>query len=421
MSKQLIAVLIGVIILVAGATMWLLSRSNSPTVIPATTDSSSGSTGFPDSTDTPRPKNDTSVNAPKGDDTKTGNGFLSSSKTTGKFQELVHEPVAGAIALLRKNNKNDSILFVRYIERATGHIKELVFGQQEASRVSNTTIPKVAQASFAPEGSAAVVRALTDPFNQVATILAQVKTASSTIDSSGTLFGVTIPEQVSDYALSPSGKDVFTLISDINGGSHGVLQTIAGKNRREVFNSPLSEWLTTWSNEDAINLTTKPSMGLPGYLYAFSTKNSSLHRLLGPLPALGALVSPSGTRIFVSTVSSTGLRTFIYDKTTGTQPATPLLTLAEKCVWSHKSDALYCAVPDSGASFGQLPDSWYRGDNSFNDSFWKIDAKNMATTYLSAPEGETVDGINLSLDPSETTLLFNNKKNSSLWSLKLTE
>ena len=68
------------------------------------------------------------------------------------------------------------------------------------------------------------------------------------------------------------------------------------------------------------------------------------------------------------------------------------------------------------------PDAWYQGIVSFDDIFWKIDLISQTSVVLFDPEelgGEKIDGIKLSLSPSENLLFFVNKKNGSLWSYDL--
>jgi len=73
---------------------------------------------------------------------------------------------------------------------------------------------------------------------------------------------------------------------------------------------------------------------------------------------------------------------------------------------------------------GSLPDGWYQGVVSFSDDIWRIDITTGVTTMLVSPPktaGEEIDATKLLLSPDEAFLLFVNKKDSTPWSLKLTE
>ena len=99
-----------------------------------------------------------------------------------------------------------------------------------------------------------------------------------------------------------------------------------------------------------------------------------------------------------------------------------LKTLPEKCVWSLKEKGIiFCAVPFTLDS-ADYPDDWYRGKISFKDAIFKIN-------YLTGENkvvGEEIltldfDAINPFLSSDEKYLFFTNKKDSALWSLKMSE
>jgi hypothetical protein len=91
-------------------------------------------------------------------------------------------------------------------------------------------------------------------------------------------------------------------------------------------------------------------------------------------------------------------------------------TLPEKCVWRN-DDSLICAIPNTIPS--NIPDAWYQGRVSFNDSLWTIDVANEVYDFLYAPEDtdahETMDIINLDLSDDGTVLSLINKKDLRGW------
>ncbi len=405
-------------LLVAGGTFWLLSPKKSPSLTAPTTPAPA--LGFPSGANKARPKDDSGGREPAGPDHKTGNGFLAPAQIAGTFQEIAKEAVAGAVAVERKKADGSKVVFVRYIERATGHVKEVLPGQSDASRIANTTIPKVAEAFFSPTGDATILRVLTDPFNEVATVLARIVAATSTDEAAGKLDGVTLPEKVSSLALSPDGKRAFTIVLDANGAG-GILQDVTGKNRKEIWRSPLSEWTARWGNANSIFLTTKASVNVPGYLYNLNAQSGTFTRVLSGNAGLTTLPSSDGGHIFVTEASKRGLMSYLFMPSTEQKTAFPLTTLPEKCAWSLRVPTeLYCAVPDTNVPFNALPDAWYRGDLSFSDSFWRVDTKTMETKLLGTPN-QSVDAINLGLSPSEDLLLFTDKSDGHLWALRISE
>jgi len=416
MSKQLIIILFVIVLVVAGGTYWFLSSPTATTPVTIPTGTNTGSNTFPiggDRSVTPR-TGDNTTGTPNGNDIRTGNGFLANNKTNSKFQELSSEPVAGSIAIERGKS-----IIVRFIEKATGRVKEIIPGQSEASRIANTTVPKVAIALFDPSGSKIALNTLKDPFNEIVTVLASIEYSTSTTDTVGTLKGVSIPERVGMMAISPDGKELFTLLRETTGGTRGVLQGMDGKNRRELFKSPLSEWLVSWPTKDTVLFSTKPSAGVLGYLYTVSPTTGAMNRLIGNVMGMTAKMSPDGEYLLVTTADKRDTRSYVYKISNQETNALPLKTISDKCAWARTGDlSLYCAVPSNSVNYSNMPDSWYQGETTFTDSFWRINAKTLATTHLGDPEQMT-DADNLALDKNDKILTFTNKNTGRLWGLKL--
>ena len=99
----------------------------------------------------------------------------------------------------------------------------------------------------------------------------------------------------------------------------GVVGTTAfsnGDNKKQIFDSKYTEWLTQWPNENTITITTKSASFVPGFMYIINPNNSSigLKRILGGIRGLTTLTSPNGKLVLYSndTVSLN-----IYDIETG--------------------------------------------------------------------------------------------------------
>jgi len=168
-----------------------------------------------------------------------------------------------------------------------------------------------------------------------------------------------------------------------------------------------------------ITLTTKPASSVLGYMYALDPTNKNLTKNLGEVGGLTTLASPNGKLVLVG---DNNLGLSIYHEDTKDFQSLGLKTLPEKCVWGSVNDVIYCAVPKI-IDTGSYPDTWYQGEVSFSDNFWKINVSDGKTTLLSDPAtvagtGE-IDSIKLALDPNENYLFFVNKKDSFLWQLQL--
>jgi hypothetical protein len=154
-------------------------------------------------------------------------------------------------------------------------------------------------------------------------------------------------------------------------------------------------------------------------MYKIDGSGKNLMKVLGDINGLTTLTSPNGKLVLYS---DNNLSLNVYNTETMNSTVLGIRTLSEKCVWGKANDVIYCAIPKLIDS-GEYPDSWYQGEVSFKDQFWKIDVKTGNGTLILDPTtisgGEESDGIKLALDDGENYLFFVNKKDSFLWKLNL--
>ena len=228
--------------------------------------------------------------------------------------------------------------------------------------------------------------------------------------------GVFLPEDIKDMSLSPDASSIFYLFN-IGDNIVGTTLNLTTNKKAQIFDSPFTEWLSLWPNSKMITFTTKPSSGVPGYMYAMDPNNKNLNQILGNINGLTTLTSPNGKLVLYG---NDNLSLSVYHTDTKVSDLLGVKTLPEKCVWDKVSDVAYCAVPKS-INIGQYPDTWYQGEVSFSDQFWKIDIKTGNATMILDPVtingGEEIDGIKLAMDEGENYLFFVNKKDSFLWEL----
>ena len=94
-----------------------------------------------------------------------------------------------------------------------------------------------------------------------------------------------------------------------------------------------------------------------------------------------------------------------------------ITTLPEKCVFSKTDEnKIYCAVPISMPS-AKYPDEWYQGLISFSDNLWQINVNTGIAKIIFYKSD--FDITNLFTDKNENYLFFTNKKDSTLWSLQI--
>lgn len=349
--------------------------------------------------------------------TKTATTSLDTAKRELPIlRQISNEPVAGGIAF-----KQSDLLMIRYVDRGTGHIHETTDQSLEKTQISNATIPKVIESVWSPSGQSVIMRYIKDGTDNIISLSANIVNATTSQDISKILKTVFLPSNISQLAMNPFGDKIFYLIND-GGESVGIISKIDGTQKKEVFKSPIKEWLALWTNADTITLATKPSAIAPGYLFFLNGKTGVESKILGATNGLTALTSSSTKNILYSESSDDSIKLSQFNSKTGLAKTLSFKTLPEKCVWSRNDDSVaYCAVPNVFPN-GEYPDSWYQGLVSFTDSVWKFDTKTNSSELIFNIQRETgkeIDMTNLFLSDNDEYLFFINKKDLTFWSLAL--
>ena len=293
---------------------------------------------------------------------------------------------------------------VRYVERMNGHIYKMFLDTKNKEKISNSTIPGIYEAFFDSTAKTVIYRYLSED-----------KSISSFVAALGAAKGEFLSQGITDLSTSFDKTKFFYLTENSNGvtGTVGIF----GESKKDmVFNSPFTEWLSVWSNEN-IYLTTKPSYSVDGSMFLLNTTNKTISKVFGGVAGLTTLVSPSGSYVLYSTSTKTGPRLGVFNIADHSIKDLNTYGLPEKCTWSSDSISVYCAVPNI-ITGNQYPDLWYQGLISFEDYFVKINtATNDKLTIVNSIDETPVDGMYLFLSKDEYSLFFINKKDSTLWSL----
>lgn len=314
----------------------------------------------------------------------------------------------------------DFVNLLRYVAQDNGNIFQTEIEKLSERRFSGTVVQNVHEAFFGDNGSSVVMRYLKGDNKTIATYTGTLpKEVLGGDTEANELIGSFLPENIKDLSVSPNGLSMFYLYS-VKDVMVGMISGFNGINKTQVFDSAFTEWLSQWPNNDLITLTTKPSGYVSGYMYKIVPSKKDLTKVLSDIKGLTTLTSPDGKKVLYS---NNFLTTNVYDTETKELTQLKIKTLVEKCVWGGDSLIIYCAVPkfaDSGAIY---PDSWYQGEISFNDNFWKINLQNKDETMLLDPfiiPGENeVDVTFLKVDEQKNNLFFINKKDSHLWGIEL--
>jgi len=378
--------------------------------------------------------------SPTGETPRTGEPFgsgddinipaISSEDTIGQttqFDEEISQmrlfrisntPVAGFVTLAQGSD-----VLVRYVERATGHIFDAVIHPAgtpevlEKIRITNQTLPKIHEAYFRSDGLGVVLRSFENDLETIENLSLELRAPRAA--SSSALYSVSATslrgniDQISGLNNS--------LIYTIKGNPSSIISSsFSGSNLRTLFSSSFSDWRLGRLGGNSL-IYAKASSVAPGYAYSLSS-SGGLNKILGPLNGLVALGSPSGREVLYSYSSSNTMKLSVKNLQQESDLEILPSTLAEKCVWSTKTQGLlFCGVPVSGVPRGE-PDGWYRGATHFTDNIWRFDTRSEIAQLVIEP----MESFELSLDVSEPQLsqdekllIFINRNDLTLWAMWL--
>ncbi len=344
---------------------------------------------------------------------------------TARLKEGAPQTPGEDIPLTRDPNiplteETELVPAVRFVDRSSGHIYEMFLDKTEVRKIANTTIPGVQEAIFTNNGEGVILRFLNSRDNRsIESYTAPIPTpAASGVIVPAELRGAFLRRNIFDLSVSSDTKQIFSLYP-FTGGSAGEISGTSGEKNAQVITSPLKEWLGQWPNAKLITMTTKPSGKVPGYAYALDPQTKSFTKILGNIAGLTTLTSPDGKMVLYSASTDTGFKLYMFDRAAGTSREILPTTLPEKCAWAANSQAVYCGMPETIPE-ATYPDAWYQGKVSFIDSFWKIKADGTGAEIMAVIDiSEVIDATHFSIDPKERFIVFTNKKNGSLWSLRL--
>jgi len=307
----------------------------------------------------------------------------------------------------------------RFVERETGHVFEIGKDRVSATRITNTTIPRVQRALWIDENSLILQYLDEASASIIESFSATISDTPNTDDQSGiekSLIGSFLPQNLRSLTSSGDGRSIFYFLND--GVVGGFISNTDGSNERRVLDLPITEWLAEWPSGGIISLTTKASGLAAGQLYFLNTVTKNFQGVLDSILGLTTNVSPDRTQVLYTESTGRGFLFGVADVASGKRRELALQTLAEKCVWSElSSNIVYCGVP-SGIPPAIYPDSWYQGQIAFSDNLWMINVEDGTAEILARPLEEArqaIDVIEPHLSPAEDFLIFTNKEDGALW------
>lgn len=406
MNKTTKIIITAIVIIMLAAGFFAFFAGQKPAVVDETTTTG----GFPDT-------GDSAGRAPS----RSSSAGITTSRSAGETNK------ANVLTQLTKNAVSGAAYYgtttTLYMERVTGHIYKINLDGTNNTRLSNATVPKSFEALWSYKSDKMAVRYFEDPAPgsvklKVKTFLASIgQLLKATSTSEAELKGLALPATVSEIAASPAEDKIFYLNQTDNGTTEGVVADFSNKNQKKIFELPFGEFNVSWPTKDSIALLAKPSAEVEGYLYFLNPRTGVLSRILGGTKGLTAVVSPDGEKIVFSGIGQNGTEAKIYSAKNKTVSNLGFATLADKCVWGKKNkNMVYCAVP-ARISGSNQPDDWYQGITSFDDGVWSKNVSTGESKNLLNRFG--ADIMNIFTSDDENYLIFTDKNDGTLWSLKL--
>ncbi|MEK7596026.1 MAG: hypothetical protein AAB564_00525 [Patescibacteria group bacterium] len=298
---------------------------------------------------------------------------------------------------------------VRYLEKAAGHLYEIGGGGEERVRVSNTTIPKIFDVLWSADADKAILSIFED---------GNVRYFSAAFTGTSTS-GVFLPANINLGGYAPQ-KDRILYSAAVNERHSLIIANPDNAKQTKIHSTPFGDFLISWPEENTISLLTRPAGAIEGYLYKINLQTGIFSKVIGGLRGLEALWSPDGKKILISRTSADNRE--VFSQIISLQGITINLgpkTLADKCVWSaatSTANVIYCGVPVSFPA-GVYPDDWFKGKVSFDDYLVKINTAFPEATEILTER--TFDIEKIAVDPANRYLYFLDKKDETLWGLRL--
>lgn len=296
---------------------------------------------------------------------------------------------------------------IRYVEKETGHIYETATDSFSSTRLTNTTIPAVAEARWVTSS----------------TTLMRFVAENNSIENFLGAFASTTPDQ----SVEGSFLNKYKRVSQYRGNIVGVIERETGSTVESVapkggtpttlLTSSFKSWIPLVTEKSAY-VYSAPSGGTPGSL--FKIEKGTLQLVYKDAPGLMALPNPTDELFLFSAGSTNFLSLASY--TIASETVTPLTkqTLVSKCVWENrKTPYVLCAVPTK-LPVGLYPDDWLLGKIHTSDELWFINPTTNESYRAADLTGYSFDIKDIEISDDSLNALFVDRNDGTLWSVELT-
>lgn len=333
--------------------------------------------------------------------------FIPIIKEVDATSTVVTKATTTIIAIKKSVRATSTILM--FVDKTTGYVYGDELEIAKTYQITNTTLPGIYDAYLFNNAKQILLRYLDADGKNIISIIATIPNVPIQ-GSPLPLINISyLPQNVSSVAVSASSNKISYLVAGASGSS---IYTITNNGQTLTATSPFSEWNLSYGGEQLF-ATSKAS----AYTEGSTVLIPSFTRIIGDKTGLTSLPSKKGP-IINSMWGNGGLVTYLFSGN-GTTLVLPIKTLSVKCVWDSGLFAV-CGVPNTIPNSSEgLPDDWYQGTVSFNDSLVLVDTEK-GNTYpiYSFDEGVgEMDITHLVVSSDRTLISFIRKQNGTLWLL----
>lgn len=195
--------------------------------------------------------------------------------------------------------------FVRYTEKATGHVFEVDLEKTTQARISNTTVPKLYEGLFGQKD--AILYRYINSGGSLETFVGTIvranptSTATSTTTSTSTVIivdgstegkitGSFLPQNVYRVALAPTKDRIAYIVRSPLASTLFVANT-DGSKATQITTSPLRELQLSFPTPTTVLLTTSPESNVAGYSFTANITNKKTAQILSNINGLTTLAN----------------------------------------------------------------------------------------------------------------------------------
>jgi len=311
---------------------------------------------------------------------------------------------------------------IQFVDRGTGNVFRANTQTGNIARLTNTLLPNIYEAVWV--GPDKVLMRQLGEFDSIETFSAEIKAATSTnlsgeIITEQKLDGKYIERGIADIVSRPEETGTIAYLRSSQEGSALMQSLPDGSEAKRIWQSAIGGWELSWPEPNTAILTQRASANIPGSSYVISIQDASVSPFITGERGLAVAARDNETALF--STYTRGILSLNLRSADG-NIFLPLRTFADKCVWDPVStDTAYCAVPSSLPA-ANYPDSWYRGEVHFSDTWWKINTATLETELLLSPESEyqvILDVWDPIINPQATHIVFLDALTRTPWALSI--